>query len=147
VGRALDLADGWAADKTGTKSRLGEAVDASLDKIETVIVLLAVWPYVAPWIVPAILVPHGLIAIVALSARELGRPLHPLRSGKVSMALAWVGLVVIVLAPYLISWLSVGWVLTVGLVGAVLVLASAVLGVVALVKYARQTFAPKSAHP
>ena len=38
-GRLLDIADGWVAERTGTKSPLGEALDAGLDKVGGILAL------------------------------------------------------------------------------------------------------------
>lgn len=100
AGRLCDLLDGWAADATGTKSPLGELVDATVDKIETgaafVAVLIAqLLPW---WIVALLLAVQVMIAVIALAARRRKVALHPSRRGKVAMALIWVliiGLVVV----------------------------------------------------
>lgn len=100
AGRLCDLLDGWAADATGTKSPLGELVDATVDKIETgaafVAVLIAqLLPW---WIVALLLAVQVMIAVIALAARRHKVALHPSRRGKVAMALIWVlivGLVVV----------------------------------------------------
>jgi CDP-diacylglycerol---glycerol-3-phosphate 3-phosphatidyltransferase len=99
AGRACDLLDGLLADKTGTKSPLGEKIDASFDKVSTAatiigVVLLGFVPAVAALILVG---PHLLIALVVLVAYFRGIRLHPSVAGKLSMALLWVTMVALLL--------------------------------------------------
>lgn len=127
VGRSCDLADGWLADITATKSPLGELLDAAVDKIGTVatIGILALTSLAAWWVLLALLLPHVIITILAAIARRRSVRLQPSRLGKLSMAAAWVGLVGLVLMPafahsygglqvivYGLIWLSVAMGLT-----------------------------------
>lgn len=100
VGRLLDIADGWAAEQTGTKSPLGESLDASIDKLITggTIVVLGIAGLVSWWVLLGLLTPHLLITIVATIAISRGKRFHPSRTGKLSMALVWGGLVGFVVA-------------------------------------------------
>lgn len=95
VGRLLDVVDGFLADTTGTKSPLGEKLDAGFDKLGTFATLMVFAAVgIAPWwILIALLLPHAVISIITLLAVRSGRPIHPSRYGKLSMASAWVGLV------------------------------------------------------
>ncbi|MBC7707800.1 CDP-alcohol phosphatidyltransferase family protein [Polaromonas sp.] len=95
TGRLLDIADGWAADFTSTKSPLGEALDASVDKLITLLTLIVLGvTHTAPaWIIVGILLPHLLISLLAGQAVLKGKRLHPSRYGKLSMAAAWASLV------------------------------------------------------
>lgn len=99
LGRACDLLDGYLADKTGTKSRLGEAVDATFDKLSGVYMLvgLGIQHTVAWMILVLIMVPHILISMAGLTAFFHKHQLHPSPVGKISMAIAWMGLVGFVL--------------------------------------------------
>jgi phosphatidylglycerophosphate synthase len=94
IGRLCDLLDGWLADITLTKSPLGEMLDATVDKVETVLAIAVFYiASVAPWwVLTALLVPHIWIAVIALMARTRNVQLHPSRLGKVSMAALWVAL-------------------------------------------------------
>lgn len=94
VGRLLDIVDGWVADKTGTKSPLGEALDATVDKLSTALALgaLLVANVILWWLLLAIFLPHALIALASMISMLRGKRLHPSKFGKLSMALAWVGL-------------------------------------------------------
>ncbi|MDB5181941.1 MAG: hypothetical protein JWP13_704 [Candidatus Saccharibacteria bacterium] len=100
MGRVCDLADGWFADKTGTKSPLGEKIDASFDKISTGIVivgLILLGTISAPAMV-FLIAPHAVIAVIALVAFIKGRPFHPSRAGKLSMAAIWATILVFIVA-------------------------------------------------
>ena len=112
AGRLCDLLDGWAADATGTKSPLGEIVDATVDKLETgaAFVVLLLSQLLSWWIVGLLLVVQVIIAIISLVARRQKIALHPSRRGKVAMALVWVlivGLVVLRVAGIHIPTLEV----------------------------------------
>lgn len=104
TGRLLDLVDGWLADKTGTKSPLGELVDAGADKLETFGAIVVMYvAHLAPWwLLTALLLPHLVITLLATIARLRQQELHPSRLGKVSMAMLWAslfGLIAIGLFP------------------------------------------------
>jgi phosphatidylglycerophosphate synthase len=90
TGRLCDLIDGWLADRTGTKSPLGEAVDATADKLGTAatIIVLPLAGLMPIELAIALVVPQAAIAVMALFARRRGRGLHPSRWGKLSMAAA-----------------------------------------------------------
>jgi cardiolipin synthase len=99
VGRFCDLLDGWLANYTGTKSPLGEIVDATADKLETlgaaiVLVVVGLLPW---WLAGAVIALQFVIALVSRIAWGRGRTLHPSRLGKLSMAAAWLGLVLFIL--------------------------------------------------
>lgn len=91
AGRACDLLDGWLADRTHTKSPLGEKLDATFDKLSVGVTIVALAAgQVISWVVLVILLtPHFVIAILALAAFLQGRQLHPSLEGKISMAIAW----------------------------------------------------------
>lgn len=99
VGRLCDLADGLAAEATGTKSSLGELLDATADKIGTFLTVgVFIYESIAPrWILIVLILPHAFIALAVLYARRKNARVHPSRIGKYSMALAWVSLVGFVL--------------------------------------------------
>lgn len=97
-GRLLDLADGWAADQTLTKGPLGELLDASVDKLATLLTLITLGATgIAPWWAMAVLlVPQALAAAIAGLQRARGKTLHPSRLGKLSMAGLWLALVLFI---------------------------------------------------
>jgi len=103
VGRLGDILDGIAANYTGTKSSLGEAVDAVCDKIGAfaAFIVLAganiIW-----WPVLVLLAAHNLInSIVGLLAKQKHTTIHPRQTGKISAVGQWVALLGLVLAAAL----------------------------------------------
>jgi cardiolipin synthase len=92
VGRGFDLLDGWLAEATGTKSPLGEMMDATVDKIIGVAALFIFWiAAIAPgWVLLVLFLPQMVISVIATRAYYQQARLHPARLGKSSMALAWV---------------------------------------------------------
>ena len=139
-GRLADILDGMAADRTGTKSPLGELLDTTFDKIgilATVLVFVA-YGFTPWWLVAAILLQHLAIVIASLLARLRRVPLHPSRSGKLSMAGVWTALGLFGVA-HLFS--THGWKLAewIALAGGYSAAAGALgLGVAAAVSYCRQ---------
>ena len=91
VARSTDVLDGYFADRTGTKSPLGEMADAGSDKLQ---MAAGLGIFMGEGILPPI--PGALIAteqaaIAGLTvwAKKRGRELHPSKWGKLSMAGAW----------------------------------------------------------
>jgi phosphatidylglycerophosphate synthase len=99
VGRLLDIVDGFLAESTGTKSPLGELLDASIDKIGTILTIIVFFVAgIAPWwALAALLAPHIIISLMTFWLLRRGRKLHPSRIGKLSMAAAWAALLGFVL--------------------------------------------------
>lgn len=95
IGRILDVADGYIAHATGTKSPLGEAFDAIADKLLTAMIFIVfLVANIAPWYVLALLaLPHVLAGLLAVWGAVNKQRLHPSRMGKISMALVWVALI------------------------------------------------------
>jgi phosphatidylglycerophosphate synthase len=99
AGRLLDIIDGAIAERTGTKSPLGESVDASLDKTAVFAALIV---FTAVGILPlpfALFVglQNGVTAVLSLVAKSLRRTIHPVHAGKIGGALVWVALLGFVL--------------------------------------------------
>ena len=90
-GRICDIADGYVAERTKTKSPLGEAVDATVDKIS-----MAHGLYVMsktntlPSLASASFLSQNIIntAATALSKKR-GTELHPSAEGKITTLLQW----------------------------------------------------------
>lgn len=136
AGRLCDLADGWLADRTKTKSPLGEMLDSTADKLETV-TALAVLVVIQLLPVPAallVLVPQLALGLLSFTRWHRGRRLHPSRLGKLSMAFAWSGLIIFILVA------ASGWLADGSGDGAAygLCIASALLAGLALVAYQRE---------
>lgn len=91
-GRLADLADGFVADVTKTKSPVGETFDATVDKIALFlsIVVLFATDYVSRWFVGLLLL-HVLVNVaIFFVAREKRVRLHPTLAGKLAAGAAWV---------------------------------------------------------
>jgi phosphatidylglycerophosphate synthase len=131
IGRLLDIVDGIVADKTGTKSPLGEIFDAVADKIGTLftIIVIILADITNLWIILALIIPQVVIPMLILYKKGKGIGIHPTRPGKLSMALTWVGIVglLILKASGSPLWLAVGVYVIIGL--------SLVLGLYALWQY------------
>ena len=94
VGRLLDVVDGLVAQATGTKSALGEFVDASIDKVGTLLTIVALF-IVAPeywWLITALLIPQIIIPFVSFYKKQKKKAVHPTRQGKLGMASLWVAI-------------------------------------------------------
>lgn len=110
IGRLADAVDGYAADATGTKSPLGETVDAALDKaIAFVALAVLAAAHVVPWWVAA---PIALLNVwnVFMSWYGEQRAVHvqPSRNGKWAAFGYWVSLSLFLAAQLRIvpaSWL------------------------------------------
>ena len=130
-GRLLDIVDGIVADKTGTKSPLGEIFDAVADKIGTLftIIVIILADITNLWIILALIIPQVVIPMLILYKKGKGIGIHPTRPGKLSMALTWVGIVglLILKAAGEPVWLAVGVYAIIGV--------SLVLGLYALWQY------------
>lgn len=135
LGRFCDMLDGYLADKTGTKSPLGEKVDAVFDKLSTGLALfvLALSGLLPPWAVALLVLPHAVVAVMAVRIYFARAVLHPSRSGKLSMAAGWIAMLAFV-AVHALD----GVPRTFMAIGAYGVLAiSVVLGIVATIGYYR----------
>lgn len=134
IGRLFDVVDGIVAEKTMTKSALGELFDAAADKIgtlATVVVLIVAGIADWPWIV-ALVVPQIIILVVVAHKKQRRINLHPTRAGKLSMAGVWIAIVGLLVAKAIIA-------ATLVLVAtyAIIVLSIA-LGAYAIYQYARK---------
>jgi phosphatidylglycerophosphate synthase len=100
TGRLCDIADGWMAAVTGTKSSFGEAFDAVADKVGTFLTLLVFFvAAVAPrWAIFLLVLPQLIGSVVILLYRRRQIRLHPTRAAKTGMALAWISLLGFTLA-------------------------------------------------
>lgn len=122
IGRLADIADGYVADKTSTKSPFGEATDAAIDKILLGLALIFfLIGQVIPAIVTFILLAHAILnTLVGFAGYFRRLSVHPSRYGKYATAAEWVSLSLFVLVnaaaagsnmyKYLngFAWLSLG---------------------------------------
>jgi CDP-diacylglycerol---glycerol-3-phosphate 3-phosphatidyltransferase len=102
IGRLADILDGAVAQATGTKSNVGEALDASVDKI-TVIAALGI--LISSGVIPvfaAILMTtrNGVNIGLSLVAKMRKKILHPSRAGKLAGGLEWVSILFFVLSAF-----------------------------------------------
>lgn len=143
VGRLGDVLDGWAADKTGTKSPLGELLDASFDKISIIVTVVALLiATVIPWWALVIwATPHLINSVFALAAWRQNRRLHPSSFGKISTATGWMAMLTFVVSAHFndptknVDFYSIATGIALGLLAV-----TAILGLVASVSYIRDYF-------
>lgn len=140
IGRLLDIADGVLADLTKTKSSVGEMFDAIADKVETFLTLIVlIVAHIAPWwIIAGIIIPQALITFVITYKRQRGKKIHPTLQGKLSMALAWIGIGGLVLSK---AYASLPLIF---IVFCICVFVSFILGVIALFQYMTESTAATS---
>lgn len=105
VGRLADVADGIVAARTGTKSPLGEAVDAILDKFALLASLIV---FLATGIVPLLAILlialfNAANAAFSLLARVRKRRLHPSHIGKITAVFQWFAILLYVSSTVLES--------------------------------------------
>jgi cardiolipin synthase len=100
LGRFGDLLDGWLADKTGTKSPLGELIDATFDKISIALIVVGLWfTSVIPWWALLIwILPHAITSVFALIAWLQGKRLHPAVAGKFGTATGWISMLAFIMS-------------------------------------------------
>jgi phosphatidylglycerophosphate synthase len=116
LGRVLDIVDGMVANATGTKSPLGEAIDAIFDKLGTLAVLVgAVVEHIVPGWVAALIVLHHLSnSVVAYIGWRHQAKIHPTEGGKLSMTFEWLALGCFMFAAFSSSlWLWPAYILLV----------------------------------
>lgn len=103
LGRIADIADGYVADKTGTKSLLGETFDATIDKILVFIVFIVLLvSQLIPLIVLAMFFLQNLFnSSLSLLAKLKKKVIHPCLEGKLATALCWITVISFLLVDYL----------------------------------------------
>ncbi len=91
VGRIADMADGYVANKTGTKSSKGEALDAAVDSVELALAIpMLVKRQYLPMRTGLIYGIHKSInAYATAKAKNNGYELHSSWSGKRAEAFRW----------------------------------------------------------
>jgi phosphatidylglycerophosphate synthase len=91
TGRLADIADGMVAARTRTKSLIGEAVDATIDKLT---MLAAIAVFIVSGVVPALVVALFIVlnaasALLGVVSKIRKRTLHPSWAGKLSTGFQW----------------------------------------------------------
>lgn len=99
LGRTFDILDGLVAELTKTKSRLGEAVDSSVDKAEIFVALIAITisGLLPTAVIVATVAISLLLTLSAFIAAYRDVALHPTLSGKLATAAVWTSLVLFIL--------------------------------------------------
>lgn len=93
-GRIKDLTDGKRAAETGTKSPLGEVVDASLDKglITAIIPVLRSKNIINDLELACLAAQHGTSTVMTGITKKKGNEIHPTQSGKLSTGVEWLAI-------------------------------------------------------
>lgn len=97
VGRLADIADGYMAHITGTKSPIGEAIDVAVDKILAFLALIS-FTIAGILTIPLallILIPNLINIIVSLVSTRRRLQIHPSRDGKIATVLNWLIFIII----------------------------------------------------
>lgn len=91
IGRIMDVLDGYIADKTETKSPLGEGLDVVIDKLEAAAALPVFYKTgLAPKPVLAAFFGQNLAnAAVTTYAKHKNRTIHPSKEGKLNTGGQW----------------------------------------------------------
>jgi phosphatidylglycerophosphate synthase len=134
IGRLCDIIDGAIADRSGTKSPLGEVVDAGFDKLGAlgVLIVFGVEHIVPWWAIIGIGIQNAANAIIGFVGHHRKLSVHPVRAGKISTACEWLAFFCFILAAaYGSAWAWPAY----GILGAALV-----LGLVSTSVYARSVW-------
>ncbi len=100
IGRLADIIDGAVAQATGTKSSVGEAIDASLDKAVVIAALIVFFITGTVPLLAAILIAvrNAINMILGLVGKSHKQPMHPSRAGKFAAAAEWVAILFFLIA-------------------------------------------------
>lgn len=102
VGRFADVADGYIAAKTGTKSPLGSWLDPAIDKILSVIAVILLWTaaLVPPIVLLAIAIQSIFNSIIGIGVARRGLRMHISKEGKLAMAAIWICILLFLLYKF-----------------------------------------------
>lgn len=94
VGRLCDILDGLVAEHTGTKSRIGEGVDALLDKLELypALLLLTAYHFLPVFFTVTITLQAIIMSVIAILAQLRKLDMHSYRVGKIATATCWIAI-------------------------------------------------------
>lgn len=92
LGRSMDFIDGMIADKTQTKSPLGEAVDATSDKLGVAILFPVLYRnnLVSKTKLNTVLAQNVLNTGFTLKAKKSNKEIHASKYGKLATASQWI---------------------------------------------------------
>ena len=100
IGRLADILDGAVAQATGTKSSVGEAIDAGLDKAIIIAALIVFFITGTIPLLAAILI--ALRNIINMTLGLLGKAhkkaMHPSRAGKLAASAEWTAILLFIIA-------------------------------------------------
>jgi len=102
AGRVFDIADGWAARRTHTKSPLGEAADATADKLLMGIAVIALlnMQLLPLWAAIILVAQSAYNSLLIIPAGRLGISLHPSQQGKLGTFFAWSSVALWIISRY-----------------------------------------------
>lgn len=91
TGRLADAIDGYIADKTKTKSLIGEAIDSTMDKLVAIATLIIIFAYeLLPLVVIFVIALHTITnSLIAIIGRLRKARLHPSLLGKLATFMMW----------------------------------------------------------
>ncbi len=137
AGRLADVIDGMIADRTGTKSPLGRALDAALDKTGAFLALFVfTWYGILPlWVALASAAQN--IANIAVSVYAPWRNvlLNPSYAGKIATAGFWLAIVTFVVAHLLHGNVAPLWYAAASITAYIVAAGALVLGTYATLGY------------
>ncbi|HJQ07932.1 MAG TPA: CDP-alcohol phosphatidyltransferase family protein [Candidatus Saccharimonadales bacterium] len=148
LGRLADIADGYIAARTHTKSPVGEVFDSALDKLAMIGAIIV---FVAVSIVPLpvlvfIGLQHSITIGLSIIARLRGHTTHPSAFGKIATGLQWAVLLIYVGAELLRTQNVASGSTLLQIIAGVVFLASLALGIIALSGYAAIAATPPTRH-
>ena len=105
LGRLLDIADGYVAEWTKTKSPFGEALDVSVDKITLLIVasVLLAKNLLPVWVLLAMLSHSIYNSILSFAAYIKNNRFHPSFVGKMAVWFEWVSITIFLVSTLVIN--------------------------------------------
>lgn len=139
AGRLADILDGMIAQATGTKSSVGETVDAGLDKliVATTLVVLFMTGIIPVWVGLLIGIRNLIATCLGLFAKAHGRSFHASRVGKFATTFEWAAILLFVSSA---ACAQKGWLYaetTSTIAGYVILGVAMLLGSVAIRNYAQ----------
>lgn len=135
IGRFVDLVDGYIANKTETKSQVGEAFDSMADKVTAfaVLVVFVLSGILLIWQAGILLLLQIINSIITVKVKVDGKTIHSSRSGKQATFLLWLTVGIFAVAALLPSGQPLNSV--VSLLGNVFLIVAAIVGYRASVGY------------
>ncbi len=91
IGRAIDLVDGLVADRSGTKSYVGEAFDSIADKLTALAVFIVFWVagIMLAWQIIVFLLLQIINSFVTVRSKLINATIHTSPTGKKASFTMW----------------------------------------------------------